>query len=163
MRCHRTAIVAVAALAAAGCGAAGAADKSGGPETTVTLRLGTQDRAPFPSAKVLTRFAADVRRRSHGRLRIAITYQAAGLGSRSADQAAARLVRSGRFDLGFFPARAWDVDGGTSLRALQAPFLLQSTEQAARVLADDELAGTMLAGLRPLGLTGLALLPGGPR
>jgi TRAP-type C4-dicarboxylate transport system substrate-binding protein len=112
---------------------------------------------------MLSRFAAEVRRRSNGSLRVSITYQVAGLGTRSFDQAAADMIRRGRYDLGFIPARAWDLEGVRTMRALQAPFVLQSTEQLARVLADDELAGGMLAGLRPLGVTGLALLAGHPR
>jgi TRAP-type C4-dicarboxylate transport system substrate-binding protein len=167
MDLRRITIAAIAALCAAAataaCGSSATTDKSGGRETPVTLRLATQDRAQFASARVLTHFAAEVRRRSKGSLRVAITYQAAGTNRSKFDQAAADMVRRGRYDLGFIPARAWDVEGVRTMRALQAPFLLQSTEQVARVLADEELTGAMLAGLRPLGLTGLALLAGHPR
>jgi hypothetical protein len=100
MRSHRrtTAAAALAAAAlVAACGGSAAPDKSGDPTSSVTLRLATQDRAPFPSARVLTRLAADVRRRSHRLLRVAITYQAAGFGKRTFDRAAARLVRNASF------------------------------------------------------------------
>lgn len=100
MRRHRrtTAAAALAAAAlVAACGGSAAPDKFGDPASSVTLRLATQDRAPFPSARVLIRFAADVRRRSHRLLRVAITYQAAGLGKRTFDRAAARLVRNASF------------------------------------------------------------------
>jgi C4-dicarboxylate-binding protein DctP len=166
MSFHRTTIAAVAALsvlAAAGCGGSAAPDKSGGSGTAVALRLGTSDRPGFPGAKALRHFAAEVRRRSHGSLRIAIAYQAGGAERPAYDQAVADLVRRGRLDLAAVPARAWDVEGVRSLRALQVPFLLEAHDQVARVLADRELAGAMLAGLRPLGVTGLALVPGGLR
>ena len=60
--------------------------------------------------------------------------------------------------MGLIPARAWDTEGVTSLRALQAPFLIDSEELMARVVT-SELAGEMLAGLDRAGVVGLALLP----
>ena len=56
-------------------------------------------------------------------------------------------------------ARAWDTMGVTSFRALLAPFLVDSLELQRRVL-ESPLGARMLEGLEPLGLVGLALLPG---
>jgi hypothetical protein len=101
MRRHRrttaAAALAAAALVAACGGSAAPRQVRRPPRRRSRLRLATQDRAPFPSARVLTRLAADVRRRSHRLLRVAITNQAAGLGKRTFDRAAARLVRSASF------------------------------------------------------------------
>jgi hypothetical protein len=59
-------------------------------------------------------------------------------------------------------ARAWDLVGLKSFHALLAPFLVDSLELERRVL-EGPLAERMLAGVRPLGLVGLALVPGGLR
>jgi TRAP-type C4-dicarboxylate transport system substrate-binding protein len=150
--------LAVAALSAAGCGGSGSPDKAGGEATPITLRLATPDRAGFPGANLIAYFADDVRRRSHGSIRIIVTYNAAGDGPQW-DQRVAGLIRIGKFDLGQVPSRAWDVLGVRSMQALQAPFLLQTPMQVQRVAEDAQLQSTMLAGLRPLGITGLALVP----
>ena len=152
-------ILAVAALAAAaGCGGSGAPDKAGGEGTPLVLRLGTQDRSDLPGGKLASHFADEVRRRSGGSLRVSVTYEVAGRGSRW-DQKVAELVRSGRLDLALVPSRAWDVEGVRSMRALQTPFILQTAEQVRRALSDPSVAATMLSGLRPLGVTGLGLIP----
>jgi TRAP-type C4-dicarboxylate transport system substrate-binding protein len=148
----------LAALATVGCGASRGPDKAGGEATPVTLHLATQDRAGFPGATLVGHFADQVRRRSGGSIRIVVTYNAAGAGA-GFDQRVADLVRSGRMDLAMVPSRAWDVEGVRSLRALQTPFLLQTAEQVDRVVSDPQLTAMMLAGLRPLGVTGLGLIP----
>jgi TRAP-type C4-dicarboxylate transport system substrate-binding protein len=153
-----SAAVALTLLSAAGCGTSGGPDKAGGEAAPITLHLATQDRAGFPAAKLIAHFAEQVRRRSGGSIRIAVTYNAAGTGPRW-DQKVAELARSGRMDLALVPSRAWDVLGVRSMQALQTPFLLQSSEQVDRVVSDPQIASTMLAGLRPLGLAGLALIP----
>ena len=65
---------------------------------------------------------------------------------------------NGRLDMGMIPARAWDTEKVTSLRALQAPFLVNSDALAKQVVTAD-MAGEMLAGLDRAGVTGLALVP----
>jgi TRAP-type C4-dicarboxylate transport system substrate-binding protein len=148
----------LAALPTVGCGASGGPDKAGGEATPITLHLATQDRAGFRGAKLIGHFADQVRRRSGGSIRIVVTYNAAGAGA-GFDQRVADLVRSGRVDLAMVPSRAWDVEGVRSLRALQTPFLLQTAEQVDRVVSDPQVTTMMLAGLRPLGVTGLGLVP----
>jgi TRAP-type C4-dicarboxylate transport system substrate-binding protein len=68
------------------------------------------------------------------------------------------MVQNGQLDLGMIPARAWDTEGVTSLRALQAPFLVTSDELADRLVVSD-LANELMSGLDKAGVTGLALLP----
>jgi TRAP-type C4-dicarboxylate transport system substrate-binding protein len=72
------------------------------------------------------------------------------------------MVVAGEIEMGMIPTRAWDTEGVTSLRALNAPFLITSDELAAEVATSDA-ATTMLSGLDTVGVTGLALLPEGLR
>ena len=60
--------------------------------------------------------------------------------------------------MGLVPARAWDTLGVTSLQALQAPFLVTSTELAEKVVRGPE-GKQMLDGLSTAGVVGLVLLP----
>jgi len=60
--------------------------------------------------------------------------------------------------MGMIPARAWDTEGVTSLRALQAPFLVTTNDLTAQVVRAD-MANEMLTGLDKAGVTGLALVP----
>jgi TRAP-type C4-dicarboxylate transport system substrate-binding protein len=71
-------------------------------------------------------------------------------------------VEGGKAPLGVVASRAFDTVGVTSFEALQAPFLVYSVALERRVL-DSNIAGTMLAGLRPAGLVGLVMLPGALR
>ncbi len=68
------------------------------------------------------------------------------------------MVSSGELDLGVIPARAWDTEGVTSLRAVHAPFLVSSQALMAKI-AQGELASELLSGLDEAGVVGLALLP----
>jgi TRAP-type C4-dicarboxylate transport system substrate-binding protein len=68
-------------------------------------------------------------------------------------------VGAGKAELGVVGSRAWDVVGVTSLRALTAPLLIDSYTLQDRVVVSPMVA-EMLKGLRPLGLTGVGVLPG---
>ena len=72
-------------------------------------------------------------------------------------------VKNGAFEMAVVPARAWSDAGVTSFRALQAPFLIESDEQAAAIVSDDGIASPMLSGLEGTGVTGLVLYPEGLR
>src|SRR3954452_371539 len=113
----------------AGC-AAHTGDKAGGAGGVTTLALATADPPGRPSSTLAQAFAAEVRRRSAGRLRIRIGYAAnievVGANVPAFDQDLARLVRTGRYELGIVPARAWDAFGVRTLEPLQAPFLIDS-------------------------------------
>ena len=69
-------------------------------------------------------------------------------------------VSRGSFDLGWIPTRAFDRFGVKSFRALTAPMLIDDYGLERKVIA-SEIPATMLKGLDPLRLTGLAVL-GGP-
>ena len=68
-------------------------------------------------------------------------------------------VQAGKADLGTVGAGAWALAGVTSFRALVAPLLIDSYALQDRVV-HSPLIGQMLGGLRPLGLTGIGVLPG---
>ena len=74
------------------------------------------------------------------------------------EQTLATMVSDGEIDLALVPTRAWDELGVTSLRALQAPFLVDNLELL-NAIVGSELADEMFAGLDTLGVEGLALWP----
>lgn len=145
----------VLAAAMAGCASG---DKAGGGGGQVTLRIGTDDTLGRPSADAIVEFARQAKALSGGRIRIEPVWQAGGSSAPSWDQRVARLVENDRLDMGMIPARAWDTEGVTSLRALHAPFLVDSDRLAAQI-AESDLAGEMLGGLKRAGVVGLALVP----
>jgi TRAP-type C4-dicarboxylate transport system substrate-binding protein len=151
-----------ACTGASATGDGGGGDKAGGDPAPVTLRIGTDDSQGRPGADQIERFAKEVDQRSDGRLTIEPVWQAAGQNVDDWDQAVARMVIDGDVDMGLIPARAWDTEGVTTLRALEAPFLVTSDDLVAQIVACD-LANDMLAGLETVGVTGLALFPEGLR
>jgi TRAP-type C4-dicarboxylate transport system substrate-binding protein len=157
-----TAVAVLVLVAAAGCSGQSAADKAGGSGGPVTLRIGTSDQPGRPGSEQIEEFRRQVERLSGRRLRIQPVWQAAGRNVDDWDQRVGRMVVRGELDLGHVPARAWDTEGVTTLRALSAPFLVTSDELLQRVV-EGELAGRLLAGLDGLGLVGLALVPEGLR
>src|SRR5262245_29097715 len=128
-------------LAAAGCGGG---DEGGAAKTAeikpVTLRIGTDDEPGRPAADQIEELARRAAKLSDGAIRIEPVWHAAGDGP-DWDQRVARMVTGGELDMGLIPARAWDTEGVTSLRALNAPFLITSDELLDQVvsseLADD--------------------------
>ncbi|HET6548855.1 MAG TPA: TRAP transporter substrate-binding protein DctP [Solirubrobacter sp.] len=151
-----TAAIALTAIAfAAGCDRG---DKAGGAGGPVTLRIGTDDTPGRPSGVAIEELARQARRLSGGQIRIEPVYQAAGRPAPAWDQRVAHMVRDGKLDLGVIPARAWDTEGVTSLRALHAPFLVTSNSLVDRIARGD-LGAEMLRGLDRAGVVGLALLP----
>ncbi|HET8948912.1 MAG TPA: TRAP transporter substrate-binding protein DctP [Solirubrobacteraceae bacterium] len=157
LHARRTALALITGLALAAAGCAGG-DKAGGEGGTLTLRIGTEDTAGRPSGIAITEFARQVKEISGGRIRIEPVFGAGGKAAPGWDQRVARKVMAGELDMGLTPARAWDTEGVTSLRALHAPFLVDSTHLMDRVVTSD-LAKDMLAGLDRAGVVGLALLP----
>jgi TRAP-type C4-dicarboxylate transport system substrate-binding protein len=145
-------------------GGTAAGDKAGGAAAPVTLRVGTDDRPERRSVEQLREFARQVEERADGSLRVEVVPQA-GDDADDADgeypgwdQVVARMVVDGELEMGMIPARTWDTEGVDSLRALHAPFLVTSEELVAAIVTSD-LADELLAGLEPIGVTGLALVP----
>jgi TRAP-type C4-dicarboxylate transport system substrate-binding protein len=156
-------IVLAAAVLLAACGGGGAVgDKAGGAGTPLVLRLGTEAGPSRPSADQILEYARRVEEASDGQVVIEPVWDAAGPQATEWDQAVARMVVGGKLDMALIPARAWDTEGVTSLRALNAPLLVDSDALVEQIVTDD-LAEDMLAGLEAAGVTGLALLPEGLR
>jgi TRAP-type C4-dicarboxylate transport system substrate-binding protein len=160
MRRH-AALLAALALVVAGCGGSGG-DKAGGRDETrfkpatpvgepVTLTLVSYDDL------WTSEFASAVRRLSGGTIRI--ERQLGGGALLDYELRHVARVRAGEADLVSVGARAWDRLGVTSFRALVAPLLIDSRDLERRVL-ESPLVQRMLEGVEPLGLVGLAVLPG---
>jgi TRAP-type C4-dicarboxylate transport system substrate-binding protein len=66
------------------------------------------------------------------------------------------MVRDGDADLGIVASRTFDLEGATSLQALNAPLVFESPGQVATFLADP-VTDRMLDGLERAGVVGLAL------
>ena len=156
-RCLGPIVSALAVLALAGCGS-GAANKAGATASTTVLRLADSDNLDQPSVVPVEHFAAEVRKRSGGSLRVQIVFEAAGKSTPRVESKTIGMVRAGHYDLGVVGARAWDLSGDKSFRAIQAPFLIDSENLLDRVLASP-IASSMLQSLSGQGLTGLGLVP----
>jgi len=135
-----------------------ASDKAGGSSAPTVLRLADSDAIEQPDTPTIQYFAARVAKQSGGTLRVRITFQAAGDKVTDVEARTARMVRAGKFDLGWIGARAWDELGAKSFQALQAPFLVTDYALLDRI-AMSPIADEMLAGLKSQDVVGLALVP----
>jgi TRAP-type C4-dicarboxylate transport system substrate-binding protein len=177
MTARATSVAVMLALALAGCGNAGQpvasnppndqgalGDKAGGQASTVTLKAIVGDPKGSPgTAEQMAAFAAKVEALSNGALKIDITFGAYDAFSSSpvkGDVRIVELVQDGTHDIAAIPARSWEYEeiGETRMRALSAPFLVESNALTAKIATTD-LADELMSGLPALGLTGLALLP----
>jgi TRAP-type C4-dicarboxylate transport system substrate-binding protein len=159
MRSGTASIVAALALPAlvAGCGSSAerVGQQSKGPAHVLTMLK------PIGNGEELGYFASEVNRLSNGKLRIRLV--PSGYSKQTDFEAATiRDVQHGRGDLAFAGTRAWDEFGVRRMSALMAPLLVDSYPLQQRVVA-GELGRQMLAELRPLGLVGIGILPGGMR
>ena len=162
MKTPFAAVVVIAALLA-GCslgGGDGASDKAGGSEAPVVLRIAYLDKPQTgqPDEPAVRWFAARVGELSHGGIRVRISFDVGGEEASDVEARVARMVRDGRFELGWLPTRVWDQLGVNSFQALQAPFLITDYALLGRV-AQSPMANRMMAGLEPLGISGLAIVP----
>ena len=141
-----------------GCGSSAserAGQPSKGPAHVLTMLK------PIDNGEELTYFASEVERLSKGKLRIRLV--PSGHSKRPDYEAATiRDVQHGRGDLAFAGTRAWDQFGVHRMSALMAPLLVDNYELQERVVGGD-IARQMLSELRPLGLVGIGILPGGMR
>ena len=157
------ALVAVVWLVRGSDGRAGPPGKSGGTAGLV-LRLAVLEYPGKPAAQIAERYAQRVEDLSNGAIRVTISYWPTGLEratpSSRVEASAIRAVRAGEPQLGLIPSHAFEAQGVTTLRPLQAPLLITSSAQAARVTT-GALADRLQAGLTGLGLTGLGLVPEG--
>ena len=139
----------------------------GMPKATATddatdLTVATATSVNRPGAAHIAEFARQVKGFSRGSIRITTQLRAAGDDTDAWNQAVAQLVEADEVDMALIPTRTWEGEGVTSFGALSAPFLVTRDEVLKQVVAPG-FAGPMLAGLKPLGLAGLALFPEGQR
>jgi TRAP-type C4-dicarboxylate transport system substrate-binding protein len=141
-------------VAAAGCFGS-SSDRVGGrrPAKPVVLTLAVQAGDP-----ALDEWVDAVARRSHGLVRISRRPDRRGR-EPGYEQGTLADVRAGKVDLAAVPARAFDTFGVKSFQALLAPFEVDSYALEHKVLA-SALPDRLLRGVKPLGVTGVALLPG---
>jgi TRAP-type transport system periplasmic protein len=114
--------------------------------------LASNDGDPV-GAPAVARFADRMQDLSGGRATVRIASDWGGGGS---EARVIQDVAAGKADLGWSGTRAFDTVGVTAFEPLHAPFLVSSYAAEASVVK-DAVARDMLAALRPLGLTGLAL------
>ena len=159
MRRYLVAVVGVGAalaLIASGCGGGGD-DRAGGKPApkpiTLTLANGLH------SQEELQPFADEVARLSDGSIRIEFKNLWLDWPWRRPESGVIRDVAAGKADLGWTGPRAWRSVGVTSFEALLAPLLVDSYDLEAAVL-ESGVPDEMLAGVEPLGLVGIGVLPG---
>jgi len=151
-------VLAALAVAAAGCGP-GNLDKAGGVIPKQVVLTLANDSSDLSGAQP---FASAVRQLSHGALLIKIVGPSARLQdlNMTSEAPVVRAVQADRAQLGATGTQAFDTLGVTSFQALQAPFLINSYALQRKVMG-SEIAKQMLAALKPIGLVGVGLLPGG--
>ena len=159
-------IMAVASIATlmtvtTACGAPKVPDTS--TEVPTVFTIATATSANRPGAAQIEHFAREVEFLTRdGTLKIDTQLQAAGDDTEAWNQAVVQLVQAGDVDMALIPTRTWEGEGVTSFSALSAPFLVTNDDVLKKVVAPD-FAEPMLAGLEPLGVTGLGLFPEGQR
>jgi TRAP-type C4-dicarboxylate transport system substrate-binding protein len=149
-----TIVACCTAVLAAGCGGQ-PADKAGNAARagTKVLTLANGDTG----TRDVGAFVAAVSRVSGGRLEIRLRSKPYG-DDPDYERKLIADTRAGRFDLVKVGARAWDLVGVKTFAPLVAPLAITSMSQQERVVRSP-LAHEILAGVRPLGLQGIALLP----
>jgi TRAP-type C4-dicarboxylate transport system substrate-binding protein len=118
----------------------------------VTLRLATYDEQTATGGILIDHFVQTVHELDPT-VTVEPVFQAA-----PDEQSTIELIQAGDAELGLVATRAWDLVGVDSMRAINTPFLIDSTELLDEVVAGDQ-AAVMMKGLSAAGMTGLAMLP----
>jgi TRAP-type C4-dicarboxylate transport system substrate-binding protein len=148
-----------------GCAADGGgstADKVGNERDPVTFTLGTNEPDASPGAMAIQLFAQRVAEATEGRVNIDPHFGVVP-DAQAFEQKLIQRAVNGEFDLVLVRSSAWNTFGVHSVDALQLPGLIDTEEQADRVVTDDQLVGRLLGGFDEIGMTGLALYPEAPR
>jgi TRAP-type C4-dicarboxylate transport system substrate-binding protein len=151
-------IVCVAAvslvLTAAGCGSSSTTKAGAGGARSITITMQTPDGDSADAAY----FANQVKARTDGRVVIAIDGNSYSSNDPDNELRLARDLRRGKARLAYIPSRAWERDGITNFRALQAPFLVTSYPLL-HDITSGAIGTAMLRGLDGSGLVGVGLVP----
>jgi len=143
----------LAALLTTGCTVSGT-DRSGGSTDGVVLVMASNDGDGLDGAPAVARFVKAVATRSDGAVQVRVE---PGWRGGSDEARVVRDVAAGDADLGWAGTRVLDLVGVDAFRPLQAPFLITSHAAEAAVVRSRE-TQRLLRFLRPLGLTGLAVV-----
>ena len=137
--------------------------KAGAKPGPITMTVVDSQPPGTPSNLPLSAFERVVESSSQGSMEVTVRpHTAAKPSAPASDGEVIEGVRSGAFELAVVPARAWSAAGVTSLKALQAPMLLESDELVAAVVTDEGLSAKLLGGIGGA-VTGLVLFPEGLR
>jgi TRAP-type C4-dicarboxylate transport system substrate-binding protein len=147
-------LAATLATGAAACGSGGV-NKAGSADARTTVLTLADGEGDISNAQP---FADAVKRLSHGTLQINIKRHWR-LNDPRYETGLIKDVQKGNAPLGISATRAFDTVGISSFQALQAPFLIDNITLEQKVLNSD-IPAKMLAGLKPHGLVGLAVLAG---
>src|SRR3984957_19316586 len=147
-------------LASACASGVGGANKAGGVNQPVVLRMAdvNADLAGTPEMQYFAQRVSDL---SRGEMSIKVTYEVGGL-AMNAEQQVVKDVADGSFDVGFTGTSVFDTLGVTSFQALSAPMLIDNYPLENAVIRSS-LPAKMMAGLAKLDVTGLAVLGDGLR
>jgi TRAP-type C4-dicarboxylate transport system substrate-binding protein len=158
-RARPVAAVVAAAVVVVACGHVAKIDKAGAAHAAATVIRLQMPEGGDPDGVF---FAQDATALSRGALKVVIdsTTYASALPSNEARLVAA--MRAGKAGFSYEPAHDWAAVGVAGFEALDAPFLITSVAASQR-LAHTALVGTLLGGLKPLGMVGLGLIPNEPR
>jgi TRAP-type C4-dicarboxylate transport system substrate-binding protein len=154
-RIGAAALAAVLALTAAACASG---NKAGGPSAKRTIVLTFASEWMNGQPVQLASFADEVAKLSGGTIRIRFEDNWRG-GDPQQEIDTIRDVRSGKADLGWVGAWAWDSLGIHNFDPLLAPFLINSYPLEQRVFARG-LAQKMLAGVQRARVVAIGVLPG---
>ena len=139
-------------------GTVGSAPPIEGNDPPVTLRLGIADPEGRQSEPAALKFVERVAALSNGNITIEPTFEAGDGTNVGFETSVDELVKRGDLEFGMSGARSWDKVGVTSLRALQAPFVIDSQALAVAV-AKSDIATRAMEGMADAGVVGLALWP----
>ena len=147
-------LAAALAMGAAAC-SSGGVNKAGSLDARTTVLTLADGEGDISNAQP---FADAVKELSHGTLQINIKSHWRPNDPRW-ETGLIKDVQNGDAPLGISASRAFDTVGIASFQAFQAPFLIDNITLEQKVL-DSDIPAKMLAGLKPQGLVGLAVLAG---
>lgn len=128
------------------------------PAPSLSLTLASPDLSTDPNAPLVKHFSDEVARLSQNAIQIEPRWDVTPPGTHHWDQQTAALVADGNYDLALVPSRAFDELGVDSLKALTAPFLIQS-QDLLRAVLESPRRQQLMAGLPSAGVVGIDLFP----
>jgi TRAP-type C4-dicarboxylate transport system substrate-binding protein len=155
VKLHLLAGVLAAALAVAACSGGDTQRAGGAAQAKARVLILANSNGQTDELQI---FIDKVEELSNGRLRIKPSNQWR-YGEKQYEKGLFEDVKNGKAELGWVGSRALDRVGVKAFDPLHAPFLIDSYELQDQIL-DADLADTMLAALKPAGVTGVAVLPG---